>query len=76
MGDYEDVEFCDGCDNPEDECTCEGEVMTLKYNEKTGQLEEYKEEDWVSIKAEEMKLITGFIKENGSKFKDYCERNR
>ena len=46
--------------------------MTLAMNEK-GELEEFKEEDWVSVKKTDMDLIQAYIEANQEAFRSFCK---
>ena len=50
----------------------EEEGMTLAMNEK-GELEEFKEEDWVSVKRTDMDLIQAYIEKNQEDFRAFCK---
>jgi hypothetical protein len=50
----------------------EEEGLTLAINEK-GELEEFKEDDWVSVKKTDMVLIQAYIEANQEAFTAFCK---
>lgn len=49
--------------------------MTLYMNAK-GQLDEFEEEDYVSVPKDDMDLVQGYIEKHQADFKAYCESQR
>jgi hypothetical protein len=50
----------------------ENEGMTLVLNEK-GELEDFKEEDYVSVPRKDMDLVQSFIEANQEAFRKFCK---
>ena len=53
----------------------ENEGMTLMLNDKD-ELEEFKEEDYVSVPRKDMDLVQAFIEANQEDFRKFCQEKK
>ncbi len=52
----------------------DNEGMTLMLNDK-GELEEFKEEDYVTVPKKDMDLVQAFIEKHQEAFRAFCKEN-